>query len=316
MSSMGLGSSSSSFSSSSSSSSSSGGSSSSSSVFTSSSSSSSSSSSTSLASMSKGTQIFVAIVVLTTWSIVSLSLTKSAINYEPGARLWLHFLSQEKLTTYIQGPEKNGSQVARILFLLLLTTSAWPCLKNSCNLGTILLPGPVHVDYPFWTFFSVQRIKSHNSKPKFSLLNCLPDEVDVGAARGRGVHEAGRVAEADKVEDGAVLVVGHAGRLVRPHSPRSNQQRKHRRKRFPLHFPLSILFFFHVQLGKTNTHHHISSSGDGNGEGERDDDKSPHDGGTTDVPSGGVTSRTADASRPPSFPPLYHAISTFQHCEP
>ena len=39
--------------------------------------------------------------------------------------------------------QKNGSQVARILFLLLLTTSAWPCLKNSRNLGTILLPGPV-----------------------------------------------------------------------------------------------------------------------------------------------------------------------------
>ena len=127
------------------------------------------------------------------------------------------------------------------------------------------------------------------------------------------MHEAWRVAEADKVEDGAVLVVGHAGRLVRPRRPRqarrSNQQRKHRRKRFPLHFPLSILFFFHVQLGKTNTHHHISSSGDGNGEGERDDDKSPHDGGTTDVPSGGVTLRTADASEErrggPSFLPSF-----------
>ena len=33
------------------------------------------------------------------------------------------------------GPgKKNGSQVARILFLLLLTTSACPCLKNSLNL--------------------------------------------------------------------------------------------------------------------------------------------------------------------------------------
>ena len=39
--------------------------------------------------------------------------------------------------------QKIRSQVARILFLLLLTTSAWPCLKNSRNLGTILLPGPV-----------------------------------------------------------------------------------------------------------------------------------------------------------------------------
>ena len=42
--------------------------------------------------------------------------------------------------------KKKGSQVARILFLLLLTTSAWPCLKNSRNLGTILLPGSV-LDY-------------------------------------------------------------------------------------------------------------------------------------------------------------------------
>ena len=39
--------------------------------------------------------------------------------------------------------KKNGSQVVRILFLLLLTTPARPCLKNSRNLGTILLPGPV-----------------------------------------------------------------------------------------------------------------------------------------------------------------------------
>ena len=42
-------------------------------------------------------------------------------------------------TTY-RVRQRNGSQVARILFLLMLTTSAWPCLKNSRNLGTILLP--------------------------------------------------------------------------------------------------------------------------------------------------------------------------------
>ena len=42
--------------------------------------------------------------------------------------------------------QKNVSQVARILFLLLLTTSAWPCLRNSRNLGTILLPGPVQYE--------------------------------------------------------------------------------------------------------------------------------------------------------------------------
>ena len=51
--------------------------------------------------------------------------------------------SGDKKQMRVQGPAKNGSQVARILFLLLLTTSAWPCLKHSRNLGTILLPGPV-----------------------------------------------------------------------------------------------------------------------------------------------------------------------------
>ena len=57
-------------------------------------------------------------------------------------RLILEFASS--LFFNYRARQKNGSQVARILFLLLLTTAAWPCLKNSRNLGTILLPGPVH----------------------------------------------------------------------------------------------------------------------------------------------------------------------------
>ena len=55
-------------------------------------------------------------------------------------------LNSVRTICFTTGPgKKNGSQVARILFLLLLTTTAWPCLKNSRNLGTIFLPGPVNI---------------------------------------------------------------------------------------------------------------------------------------------------------------------------
>ena len=42
-----------------------------------------------------------------------------------------------------RGGLKSGSQVWRIMFLLLLTTSASTCLKNSFNVRTISLPSPV-----------------------------------------------------------------------------------------------------------------------------------------------------------------------------
>ena len=63
----------------------------------------------------------------------------------PLRHLTLHpFLSNPIMNRNLyRARRKNGFQVARIVFLLLLTTSAWPCLKNSRNLGTILLPGPV-----------------------------------------------------------------------------------------------------------------------------------------------------------------------------
>ena len=84
--------------------------------------------------------------------------------------------AQLRFTLY-SARQKNGSQVARILFLLLLTTSAWPCLNNSRNLGTIFLPGPVcaeqdqacHIDDVLTTHAqrSIHRVnlqfRTHNS---------------------------------------------------------------------------------------------------------------------------------------------------------
>ena len=40
---------------------------------------------------------------------------------------------------------KGGTQVWWILLPLLLTTSAWPCLQHSRNLGTTFMPSPVYL---------------------------------------------------------------------------------------------------------------------------------------------------------------------------
>ena len=87
------------------------------------------------------------------------------------------------MTAY-RARQKNGSQVARILFLLLPTTTAWPCLKNSRNLGTILLPGPVHlspnhsvnIDEHFIFFFL-------SLNPANTLMQCKRDCSSQGRTR-------------------------------------------------------------------------------------------------------------------------------------
>ena len=63
-------------------------------------------------------------------------------------RDWATFGPRQTLDKVKRAWQKNGSQVARILFLLLLTTSAWPCLNNFRNLGSILMLGPVDVGLP------------------------------------------------------------------------------------------------------------------------------------------------------------------------
>ena len=52
-----------------------------------------------------------------------------------------HFPSQ--IVSSSRGRQNNASQVWWILFLLLLTTSAWTCLKDAHNPGSTLLATPV-----------------------------------------------------------------------------------------------------------------------------------------------------------------------------